>query len=111
MIGKKKLFLIQKQPTPRGDLLLSIHRIAGSVKYLPVFDQKMHILHLNAKRTGPKAGPDRIVPGFPLLLQGFRGSNSHGNGHADHGVVTCEAGYRGRKELRQAQKKERLYLC
>jgi hypothetical protein len=24
-----------------------------------------------------------------LLLQGLLNSNSHGNGHADHGVVTC----------------------
>ena len=27
--------------------------------------------------------------GFPLLLQGLLNSNSHGDGHADHGVVAC----------------------
>ena len=27
--------------------------------------------------------------GFPLLLQAFLNSDSHGNGHADHGVVAC----------------------
>ena len=26
---------------------------------------------------------------FTLLLQGFLNSDSHGNGHADHGVVAC----------------------
>ena len=27
--------------------------------------------------------------GFTLLLQSLFNSNSHGNGHTDHGVVTC----------------------
>ena len=27
--------------------------------------------------------------GVKTLLQGLLNSNSHGNGHADHGVVTC----------------------
>ena len=27
--------------------------------------------------------------GFTRLLQAFLNSNSHGNGHTDHGVVAC----------------------
>jgi len=44
-----------------------------------------------------KSGNPVEMMGFPddfylqkkLLLQGLLNSNSHGNGHADHGVVAC----------------------
>ena len=49
-----------------------------------VFHVSTFILQLQCK-----SGGQIYVSIRNYLLQGLLNSNSHGNGHADHGVVTC----------------------
>ena len=82
-------FLHQKHPPKRKN----------RKHILTVFTERMCFLALFLRKVGFELFTVQSK-GFGLLLQAFLNSNSHGNGHTDHGVVACaqeasEARFRG----------------